>query len=75
MCRAGPASDLVRLRCPALGIVGNRTRTGVRLMERAMGAVHGSRLEVVRDSFDPPSVCQPAEFNRLLMEFLHEIGW
>jgi pimeloyl-ACP methyl ester carboxylesterase len=75
MCRVGPASDLGRLRGPALGIVGDATRMGVRLMETAMGAIPGSRLEVVRDSFDPTNLCQPGEFNRLLVGFLREIGW
>ncbi len=75
MCRVGPASDLGRLRCHVLGIVGDATRTGARLMGRVMGAIPGSRLAVVRDSFDPTSLCQPGEFNRLLADFLHEIGW
>ena len=75
MCRVGPARDLGRLRGPTLGIVGDATRTGVRLMERAMGAIPGARLEVVRGSFDPSNLCQPAEFNRLLAGFLREVVW
>jgi pimeloyl-ACP methyl ester carboxylesterase len=75
MCRVGPAADLGRLRCPVLGIVGDATRTGVRLMQRAMGAIPDSRLVVVRDSFDPSNLCQPREFNRLLGGFLQEVGW
>lgn len=75
MCRIGPASHLGRLRCPVIGIVGDATRTGVRLMEQAMGAIPPSRLEVVRDSFDPSNLCQPEEFNRLLADFLAQIGW
>jgi len=75
MCRIGPASDLGRLRRPTIGIVGDATRTGVRLMERAMAAIPGSRLEVVRGSFDPTNLCQPGAFNRLLASFLAGIGW
>jgi 3-oxoadipate enol-lactonase len=75
MCRVDDALHLGRVRCPALGIVGDATRTGVRLLERAMAAIPGSRLEVVRGSFDPTNLCQPEAFNRLLAGFLQEIGW
>jgi len=75
MCRIGPASNLGKLQCPVMGIVGDATRTGVRLMERAIGAIPASRLEVVRDSFDPSNLCKPDEFNRLLADFLAQIGW
>jgi hypothetical protein len=74
MCRVDDARHLGRLRCPTLGIVGGATRTGVRLMERAMGAIPGARLEVVQDSFDPTNLCRPEEFNRLLAGFLREVG-
>jgi hypothetical protein len=69
------ASALSRPRCPTLGIVGAANRTGARLMERALEAVPGSRLEVVWDSFDPTNLCQPDEFSRLPGGFLREIGW
>ena len=75
MCRVDDVRHLGRVRCPTLGIVGDATRTGVRLMERAMAAIPGSRLEVVADSFDPTNLCQPEAFNRLLAGFLYEIGW
>jgi ABC-type glutathione transport system ATPase component len=59
----------------ALGIAGDRTATGVRLMQRTMGAISGGRLEVVRDSFDPTNLCQVTIFNDLLAGFMAEIGW
>jgi hypothetical protein len=75
MCRVDDGRHLGQLRRPTLGIVGDATRTGVRLMERAMAAVPGARLEVVRDSFDPSNLCQPAEFNLILARFLKELSW
>ena len=75
MCWVDDARHLGQLRRSTLGIVGDATRTGVRLMERAMAAIPGARLEVVRDSFDPSNLCQPEEFNRILARFLEEIGW
>jgi uncharacterized protein len=51
------------------------TWTGVRLMERALTAIPGSRLEIVQDSFDPTNLCQPQQFNRLLASSLDQIGW
>jgi pimeloyl-ACP methyl ester carboxylesterase len=68
-------SKLGAVTCPALGIAGDRTATGVRLMQRTMGAISGGRLEVVRDSFDPTNLCQVTIFNDLLAEFMAEIGW
>jgi pimeloyl-ACP methyl ester carboxylesterase len=75
MCLVDDIRYLGQVRCPALGIVGDATRTGVRLLERAMAAIAGSRLEIVRDSFDPTNLCQPGEFNRLLAGFLDQVGW
>jgi pimeloyl-ACP methyl ester carboxylesterase len=68
-------SKLRAVACPALGIAGDRTATGVRLMQRTMAALPGSRLEVVHDAFDPTNLCQVAIFNDLLAGFLAEIGW
>ena len=75
MCRVDAVRHLGRVQCHALGVVGDATKTGVRLMQRAMSSIPNSRLEVVRDSFDPTNLCQPGEFNRLLAGFLSEIGW
>lgn len=75
MCRADDRRQLGRVNGPALGIVGDGTRTGVRMMERAMAAIPGARLEVIADSFDPSNLWQPEAFNRLLAGFLREVGW
>jgi pimeloyl-ACP methyl ester carboxylesterase len=75
MCRVDVARRLGELHRPTLGIVGDATRTGVGLMARAMAAIPGARLEVVRDSFDPSNLCQPDDFNRILAGYLQEIGW
>jgi hypothetical protein len=58
-----------------VSIVGDATRTGVRLIERATGAIPAARLEVVRGSLDPSNLYQLEEFNRLLGGFLERIGW
>lgn len=75
MCGIDDTRHLGRVDCPSLGIVGDATRTGVQLMERAMAAIPGACLEVVPDSFDPSNLCQPQAFNRLLADFLRKIGW
>jgi pimeloyl-ACP methyl ester carboxylesterase len=73
--RAEHTSQLGGVRVPALGIVGDHTATGVRLMRTAMEAIPGARLEVIPDSFDPSNLCQTETFNRHLSQFLREIGW
>ncbi|MFO0957167.1 MAG: alpha/beta hydrolase [Isosphaeraceae bacterium] len=75
MCRIDDTRLLGRVDCPTLGIVGDATRTGVRLMQRAMAAIPGAVLEVLPDSFDPSNLCQPEAFNRRLAAFLRRIGW
>lgn len=74
MCGIGPARDLARVSCPTLGVVGDVSRTAVRLMQRAVAPIPGARLEVIPDAFDPSNLCQPEAFNRLLAGFLREIG-
>jgi hypothetical protein len=53
MCRVDGVRHLGRFQCHALGIVGDATKTGMRPMVRAMSAIPNSRLEVMRDLFDP----------------------
>ena len=67
--------ELRRVTCPTLGIVGDSSPLAVRLMQRFVEAIPGARLEIVPDSFDPTSLCQPETFNRLLADFLRSIGW
>lgn len=68
-------SKLGSVACPALGIVGDHTGVGVRFMQRAMGAIPNARLEIIQNSFDPSNLCQPEAFDRILAEFLTEMGW
>lgn len=74
MNRANDSPHLDHAHCPALGIVGDATRIGVRFMERAVRAIAGARLEIVHDSFDPTNLCQPETFNRLLASSRRLVG-
>jgi pimeloyl-ACP methyl ester carboxylesterase len=74
MCLIDEARRPGRVRCPALGVVGGRYRTAVKLMDRAMAAIPGSRLEVIPGAMDPSNLCRPEAFNRLLDDFLRGIG-
>ncbi|MBU5439563.1 alpha/beta hydrolase [Tissierella sp. MSJ-40] len=66
---------LSRVKCPALGIVGNGTKVGIRYMERSMGVISGSNLRIVDNSFDPTNLCQREIFDEILGDFLNKIGW
>lgn len=72
---ADHTKELEQVRCPALGIVGDATDLGQRYMRRSVPRIHGARVEVVADSFDPTNLCQREMFDRLLAGFLTEIGW
>ena len=63
------------VKCPALGIVGDGTKVGIRYMERSIGAISDSALKIVENSFDPTNLCQKEKFNELLRNFLIKIGW
>ncbi len=68
-------SQLNRVRCPALGLVGDFSGIAVDLMRRAVGAIPNSRLEIIPGSFDPSNLIATTTFDRLLHEFLAEVGW
>ncbi|MPZ96705.1 MAG: alpha/beta fold hydrolase [Propionibacteriales bacterium] len=68
-------SELDRISCPTLGIVGTASPALLAYMRHLTAAIPKSRLAEVPDSFDPSNLCQPEEFDRLLAGFLDEIGW
>ncbi|WP_047152779.1 alpha/beta fold hydrolase [Aneurinibacillus tyrosinisolvens] len=72
---ANHTRNLGQVHCPALGLVGNFTKVGVRYMQRAMDAIPNSKLEIVPNSFDPTNLCQREIYDRLVADFLKEIGW
>ncbi|WP_158633644.1 alpha/beta fold hydrolase [Tautonia sociabilis] len=74
MCLVDEAKHAGEIGCPSLGIVGEYSKTAVRLMERATLGIPGARLEVVPDAFDPTNLCQPEAFARRLAEFLSRLG-
>jgi len=67
--------ELSRINCPTLGIAGESDGFMMRSMETVMNAIPGARKEIVADAIDPTSLCQPEIFNRLVLDFLVEIGW
>lgn len=65
--------SLHRIKCPTMGIVGDRSPIAVQLMQTLVDAIPDARLKVVTDSFDPTNLCQPNLFNQLLARFLKEV--
>lgn len=63
------------LRLPALGIAGSEDgSTPPDLVRETVGLIPGSRFALIRGSGHLPCVDQPAEYARILREFLTEIG-
>lgn len=73
--RTNHTRQLARIHCPALGIVGNTLAISLKLMQRAMQKIARSELYVITNAVDPTNLCQPANFNRLVQQFLHKINW
>lgn len=63
------------VRCPVLGIVGDRLQVSIRSMTRSIAAIPGGRLEIVPNSLDPTNLCQSRIYNTLLRNFLREMDW
>jgi len=68
--RVDYTSDLGRIECPVLGVVGDHYDSAVEMMRTFTEATPDARLEIVKDSFDPTNLCQPGVFNTLLRDFL-----
>ena len=69
-------TDLLHtVRCPALGIVGNYTKIGVKYMERSINEIQNSKLVIVDQSFDPTNLCQSESFNTIVYNYLDALGW
>lgn len=66
---------LPRIRCPVLGIVGDRLSASIRRMNRAMEMLPNASLEIVEDSFDPTNLCQVARYNLLVENYLFKLSW
>lgn len=73
--RTNHTSQLHRLTCPAMGIVGNTLDISLRLMQRAMQKIACSELYVVTNSLDPTNLCQKENFNSLVKTFLAKLHW
>jgi 3-oxoadipate enol-lactonase len=73
--RADYRSRLARVRCPALGIVGDGSTVLTELMRGLTDSLPDAQLHIVGDSFDPTNLCQPEHFNRLLAAFLTKVDW
>ncbi len=66
---------LPQIRCPVLGIVGDRLSVSIRCMKRAVGMLPNASLEIVEDSFDPTNLCQVARYNFLVENYLCKLSW
>jgi len=73
--RINYTSYLKQINCPALGLAGEQNKAGVIWMKEAMKEIPHSSLKIIPDSFDPSNLCQPAIYNKLVMDFLKEIKY
>jgi pimeloyl-ACP methyl ester carboxylesterase len=73
--RADHTSQLGRVICPVLGMVGDYSKILIRYMSRMVGAIPNARLEIIRDSLDPSNLCQQETYDSLVKAFLSDIGW
>lgn len=64
------SSFLPEIQVPVLGIVGNYTKIGVKIMKHLVELIPTARLEIFDNSFDPSNLCQPALFNQTVAKFL-----
>jgi 3-oxoadipate enol-lactonase len=62
---------LGEIKAPTLVLIGDRDAPELlKLASKLAGEVAGARLEVIRDAAHLPNLEHPAEFNRLVLEFL-----
>lgn len=66
---------LSRIRCPVLGIVGDRLSVSIRCMKRTIGMLPNASLEIVKNSFDPTNLCQVTCYNLLVENYLSKLSW
>jgi pimeloyl-ACP methyl ester carboxylesterase len=73
--RRDQTSFLSRIISPTLIIVGREDSitpvTDAEMMHREMP---GSRLEIIENAGHVSNMEQPAEFNRVVLKFLHDLG-
>ncbi|MDO5498057.1 MAG: alpha/beta hydrolase [Propionibacteriaceae bacterium] len=64
------ATQLRTLTCPTLCLVGDAAPWLVALARRLAMTIPDARLEVLKNSFEPSHLCQPALFNEAVRRFL-----
>lgn len=62
-------NQLKELNVPALCLVGNHTKLGVKMMKQVSDLIKGE-FKIIENSFDPSNLCQPLVFNEIVREFL-----
>lgn len=72
LSRFNITSRLRNVKVPALGIVGERMKTGIDLMRRVTDNIPKSELVIINNSIDPSNLCQPDVFNAIVDEFIEE---
>lgn len=73
--RAEHTSQLKKVACPVLGLVGDYSKLLIQYMRRMIDAVPNARLEIIHQSFDPSNLCQRKTYDKSLEKFLTSIGW
>lgn len=65
-------NHLSTLNIPVLGLVGDYTKLGKKMMMQVCD-LSGGELVVIENSFDPSNLCQPTVFNEITHKFLQKI--
>lgn len=73
--RADHTSQLKKVACPVLGMVGDHSKILIRYMRRMIDAIPNASLEIIHNSFDPSSLCRQEAYDKLIKGFLSHIGW
>jgi len=60
------------IKVPVLCLAGDAYTAGVRQMRETAGLIPHAKLVVIKDSFKPSNLCQPMQFNKIVMGFLEE---
>jgi len=63
---------LPHIKVPALCLVGDFSPTGISRMQETANLIPNARFMLINDSFDPSNLCQPRQFNDMVMGFLEE---
>jgi len=66
------SSYLPNIKVPALCMVGDFCSAGISRMQETAERIPNASFRLIEDSFDPSNLCQPKQFNEIVLSFLEE---